>query len=86
MKPKEPPEGCQEIPGFIVDFFDGSAWLTKECQVTTEWDKRGVWATYEEAETEMMRALRNEMMDGEFPMDSACPTKPTLRDNRGVTG
>ena len=57
--PKEPPEGCQEIPGFIVDLFEGSAWLTKDLQVTTVWAERGVWATQEEAKKAMMTVMKD---------------------------
>jgi hypothetical protein len=53
MKPKPAPAGSQEAPGFILDVFDGSAWMTKDGQVTTEWKERGVWGTYEEAEKAM---------------------------------
>ena len=57
--PKEPPEGCQEIPGYIVDLFEGSAWLTKDLQVTTVWAERGVWATQEEANKAMMTVMKD---------------------------
>lgn len=46
---REPPEGCQEIPGFILDIFDGSAWLTQTGQVTDKWEERGIWPTEEAA-------------------------------------
>lgn len=60
--PKEPPEGCQEIPGYIVEIFKGSAWLTKDLQVTTVWRERGVWATQEEANA-AMAALFKELAE-----------------------
>jgi hypothetical protein len=60
--PKEPPEGCQEIPGYIVDLFEGSAWLTKDLQVTTVWSERGVWATQDEANA-AMAALFKELAE-----------------------
>jgi len=56
--PKEPPKGCQEIPGYIVDLFEGSAWLTKDLQVTTVWAERGVWATQEEANKAMTAVFK----------------------------
>ena len=57
--PKPPPEGCQEIPGYIVDLFEGTAWLTKDLQVTTGWAERGVWATQEEAKKAMMTVMKD---------------------------
>ena len=56
--PKDPPEGCQEIPGFSIDFFEGSAWLTKDGQITNEWSKRGVWSTEEEAREAYEKVLK----------------------------
>ena len=60
--PKEPPEGCQEIPGYIVELFEGSAWLTLGLGVTTVWSERGVWATQEEAHA-AMAALFKELAE-----------------------
>jgi len=57
--PKEPPEGCQEIPGYIVDLFEGSAWLTKDLQVTTVWAERGIWPTAAEAHAAMMAVMKD---------------------------
>ena len=51
------PEGCQEIPGFILDVFDGSAWITQDGQVTTEWSQRGIWPTVEAAEAAKQNCL-----------------------------
>lgn len=48
-QPKEPPPGCQEIPGFILDVFDGSAWMRADGTVTDKWAERGVWPTLEDA-------------------------------------
>lgn len=56
--PREPPTGCHEIPGFIIDFFKGSAWLTKDGQITNEWSKRGVWATEAEAREAYEKVLK----------------------------
>lgn len=56
--PKPPPEGCQEIPGYIVDLFEGSAWLTKDLQVTKVWSERGVWPTQAEAHAAMMVVMK----------------------------
>lgn len=56
-QPKEVPEGCMEIPGFIIDVFDGSAWLTQDGKVTSRWEERGFWQTIEEAEEMMQRVL-----------------------------
>lgn len=58
-EPKEPPKGCQEIPGYIVDLFEGSAWLTKDLQVTTVWSERGVWSTQAEANAAMMAVMKD---------------------------
>jgi len=80
MKPKEPPECCQEIPGFICVVVEGCAWLTKEGDVTTDWNRRGVWDTTEEAKEVALMSLRPLMTD------SSCDTQQTLRDNLGVTG
>jgi len=57
--PRNPPPACQEIPGFIVDLFEGSAWLTNDLQVTTVWAERGVWATQEEAKKAMMAVMKD---------------------------
>ena len=51
------PKGCQEIPGFILDVFDGSAWITQDGQVTDNFIDRGVWPTKEAAEEMMERCL-----------------------------
>lgn len=51
------PEGCVEIPGFILDVFDGSAWMTQDGQVTDRWPERGVWPTAEAAEEALHRFL-----------------------------
>jgi hypothetical protein len=56
--PKEPPEGCQEAPGYIVDLFEGSAWLTLGLGVTTNWSERGIWATQEEAQAAMVAVMK----------------------------
>lgn len=44
---QEPPPGCLEIPGFILTHPQG--WLTQDGEVTSDWNRRGVWATAEEA-------------------------------------
>lgn len=49
-QPIDPPKGCQEIPGFIVEIARGGPWLTKDGWWTTEWLERGVWDTPEAAE------------------------------------
>lgn len=46
--PIEPPPGCQEIPGYIVQV-GNRAWLTQGGQLT-RWRRRGVWPTLEEAD------------------------------------
>ena len=42
---REVPKGHQPAPGFILDVFDGSAWLRADGSVTDKWEERGVWAT-----------------------------------------
>ena len=51
------PAGCQEIPGYILDVFDGSAWITQDGRVTDKWHERGVWPTPEAAKEMMHRCL-----------------------------
>lgn len=55
------PAGCTLAhgfaPGYILDVFDGSAWMTQDGQVTTEWGSRGIWQTIEEAQAAMDRFL-----------------------------
>lgn len=55
MKPKEPPEGCQEIPGFILPLPCGKRWYTKDGRITIHWRERGVWPTAEAARKAMCR-------------------------------
>lgn len=43
--------------GYIIDIFDGSAWLTRDLKVTTQWHERGIWTTSEEAKAAMDEAL-----------------------------
>ena len=51
------PPGCQEIPGYILDVFDGSAWITQDGKVTDKWHERGIWPTPEAAAEMMQRCL-----------------------------
>jgi hypothetical protein len=60
MNPKEPPKGCMEIPGYICEVVEGSAWLTKDGKLTTVWQERGVWNTPEEAQKAAEKAMREE--------------------------
>lgn len=53
---QEIPAGCQEIPGYILDVFDGSARITQDGRVTDKWQERGIWPT-PEAAAEMMQQL-----------------------------
>lgn len=46
----EPPEGCMEIPGFILIIKGGDAWFTKTGEVTKNFGERGVWETKEDAD------------------------------------
>lgn len=57
---REVPPGCEEHPGFILDVFDGSAWITQDGRVTTEWAERGVWPTEEAAAQAMHQFLAQE--------------------------
>ena len=52
------PEGCQEIPGYILDVFDGSSWITQGGQVTDKWQERGIWQT-PDAAAEMMQRCQS---------------------------
>ena len=57
--PLEPPPGCVEIPGFIVPiqgYGDRPAWLTREGNVTHQWQLRGIWPTAELADAARERA------------------------------
>lgn len=54
---KPVPEGCMEIPGYILDVFNGSAWITQDGHVTDKWEERGVWPTPEAAAEMMQRCL-----------------------------
>jgi hypothetical protein len=47
---KEPPDGCIEIPGFIIVVSEEKAWLTKDGNVTDDFKQRGVWETEKEVE------------------------------------
>lgn len=55
---RDVPEGCLEIPGFILELPDRSGWLTKDLGVTDKWNERGVWNTPELAE-EALNAFRS---------------------------
>ena len=57
--PAEPPEGCIEIPGFILVVKD-KGWLTKDGMVTNVFCERGVWESEEDAE----KALESFTEDG----------------------
>lgn len=54
---RDVPKGCQEIPGYILAVFDGSAWITQDGQVTDKWQERGIWPTPEAAAEMMQRCL-----------------------------
>ena len=54
---RDVPAGCQEIPGYILDVFDGSAWITQDGQVTDKWQERGIWPTPEAAAEMLERYL-----------------------------
>lgn len=43
--------------GYIIDIFDGSAWLTRDLKMTPNWNERGIWTTSEEAKAAMNQAL-----------------------------
>ena len=48
--PIEPPDGCLEIPGFILVTEEGKSWFTQYGDVTRDFDKRGVWETAGDAD------------------------------------
>jgi hypothetical protein len=49
-KPLEPPEGCVQMPGFILVVEPETSWLTKDGAVTTVFADRGIWDSQEDAE------------------------------------
>lgn len=49
--------GSHHIQGYILDMFDGSAWITQDGQVTDKWEERGIWPTYEAASEMMKKCL-----------------------------
>lgn len=57
QQPRDVPEGCVEIPGFLIVVADGEAWLTRDGRVTAVWSERGVWPTVEEASEAAGRSL-----------------------------
>lgn len=67
---RDVPAGCQEIPGYILDVFDGSAWITQDGQVTDKWQERGVWPTPEAAAEMMKRCLSPNAAGEPLPPDS----------------
>lgn len=62
------PPGCVQAYGYILDVFDGSAWMTQDGRVTDKWQERGVWPTAEAAQEAMHRFLS--------PNDQAHPQMP----------
>lgn len=66
---RDVPKGCQEITGYILDVFDGSAWVTQDGRITTEWSERGVWPTQEAAAEMMERCLSPK--DSQLPVEKA---------------
>ena len=46
----EPPEGCQEIEGFILVIEEGFKWFTQYGDITTNFNERGVWGTKSDAD------------------------------------
>ena len=47
------PEAQQNEEGYCVTMFEGSVWLTMDGKITPDYDKRGIWKTWEEAEAAM---------------------------------
>ena len=54
--PQEPPQGCQEIPGYILPIRQGG-WLTQNLTVTHIWQHRGIWPTPEAAQAALDKAV-----------------------------
>jgi hypothetical protein len=48
-------------PGYIIDMFDGSVWITQDGKVTTEWSERGIWPTLEAAQEMVERIMGPEV-------------------------
>jgi len=43
--------------GYILEIFDGSAWVTQDGKITFDREQRGVWTTAGAAEEMMQRCL-----------------------------
>ena len=48
---------CIKSPGYFIEVAEGSAWLTKDGSVTTEWNERGLWETREQARRALMESM-----------------------------
>ena len=48
--------GSANFPGYCIDMFEGSVWLTKEGKITPNYDDRGIWMTLPEAEAALEAA------------------------------
>jgi len=49
----DPPNGCQEIGGYILVITPGKEWLTQTGEPTTDFSQRGIWDTPEAAEEDL---------------------------------
>lgn len=76
--PDDVPAGCQELPGYILDVFDGSAWITQDGQVTDKWQERGIWPTREAAAEMMHQCLspNGALCDGDEPPQTLKSKQP----------
>ena len=44
------------FPGYCIEMFEGSVWLTKEGKITPNYDERGIWMTLPEAKAALEAA------------------------------
>ena len=51
--------------GYVLEIFDGSAWVTQDGKITFDREKRGVWPTAEAAEEMMQRCLNFDVRPNE---------------------
>lgn len=63
MSAREVPPRCIEIPGIILELPGGRQWITRDGQITNEWNRRGVWATAAEVQAVLEQVFGDEERD-----------------------